>query len=401
MKSRKRRDYKAAPLDNPPLRDLCADARQAWLSATEQSHLDYAEKLYRVFLVRALKRQNEGSDPPSDREGDDAVEEARKRLFLLLCQAGKDHEVAPRMRRKGFTARLARGILNYTEAPLLAYNKTKSTFVPCAVFDNVLPSSALEALVNVFCPVDANYWNAHGYCVEPPTPFFSYVLPMAEANSYGAMGILAMAVKAHAKEHFGDKVDRSVYAEFWAHNRPHACGHQMHFDSDDEGRNGIRNPLAGSIFYLGADGLGGPSLVTDQPFGAQQLARCGWFCWPKKNRLVVFDGTMLHGVIPGKGFVSDLTKRRVTLMVALWETIKVRPGVGPGSARPLPSKVETRTTHQWLRDLCECNHGHGKITKATRMMPQTVAPVWETISGEPWDHLTMGMPAYDAAFQGF
>ena len=24
-------------------------------------------------------------------------------------------------------------------------------------------------------------------------------------------------------------------AEWWAHSRPHASGHQMHFDSDDEG----------------------------------------------------------------------------------------------------------------------------------------------------------------------
>eukprot|EP00960_Hanusia_phi_P026140 746087-Hanusia_phi.AAC.13 len=81
----------------------------------------------------------------------------------------------------------------------------------------------------------------------------------------------------------------------------------------------------------------------------------GWLVKPKENRYVVFDGSVLHGVIPGRsvrfsscshpalsfGDSSDPKGRRITLMVAFWEDIKQRgtEADGPGASRAFPVAV--------------------------------------------------------------
>lgn len=224
------------------------------------------------------------------------------------------------------------------------------------------------------------------------------------------------------------RLRKARYVEMWLHNRPHASGHQMHFDSDDEGRGGIRNPIISTIVYITA-GSGGPSLITNQRLGDDKLATHGWLCHPKEKRLVAFDGKVLHGVVPGKG-VSPTTdddsvgdgnnngrnKRRVTLMLAFWENIQIRHG-GPndrsiGAARPFPTKG------RWLKELRkptttgspppsyhdDTRKTGGSHTGTTRTVVET-APisldcVYETLDGQPWTE-DMGLPDYNQVFQGF
>lgn len=57
------------------------------------------------------------------------------------------------------------------------------------------------------------------------------------------------------------------------------------------------------VLYLD-EGVGGPTLVTDQLLGEGGLAQNGWLCFPKTNRLVLFDARYLHGVVPGRGWCS-------------------------------------------------------------------------------------------------
>ena len=132
-------------------------------------------------------------------------------------------------------------------------------------------------------------------------------------------------------------------------------GHQLHFDSDDEGIGGVRNPIISTVVYLqagtlngsiskssnpkescstngeasraaaaagpqqsgaaegtrgslalqGGEGeaaagqavsafIGGPTLMTDQLLGGT-LARSGWLACPATNRLTMFDAKYLHG----------------------------------------------------------------------------------------------------------
>jgi hypothetical protein len=73
---------------------------------------------------------------------------------------------------------------------------------------------------------------------------------------------------------------------------------------------------------------------------------------PQTGRVVVFDGTRLHGVVPGRGDVPGVPgdvpgpegSHRATLMIAFWDKVKIRRAKGPGSssfwpkgsARPFP-----------------------------------------------------------------
>lgn len=128
------------------------------------------------------------------------------------------------------------------------------------------------------------------------------------------------------------------------------AGHQLHFDSDDEGQGGVRHPIITAIVYLsdntspaqrqpgcrdsnsaagagldsgtvsgcccGACGaeqagscgcvqqewVGGPTVMTDQVLGGP-LATQGWLAHPATNRVVFFDGRYLHGerAVLGRG----------------------------------------------------------------------------------------------------
>lgn len=182
----------------------------------------------------------------------------------------------------------------------------------------------------------------------------------------------------------------------------------QHFDSDDEGRGGIRNPIISTILYLtddntiegeNAKAAGGPSLVTNQKLTDTRLATKGYLVHPKAKRLVVFDGRYLHGVVPGRGFQKG---RRVTLMLAFWENIQIRHGVGPGSARPYPNKKNKLP--EWAsqllafpldekKDLCE-------YESCVETDPIKLDTIYETLDGKSWKR-GMGMPEYEQVFQGF
>ena len=212
-----------------------------------------------------------------------------------------------------------------------------------------------------------------------PLPSSSeYFPPLPERGS--PMDYIIRAVVMAAAKCFGpERIQGVRTAEVWAHNRPHTTGHQLHFDSDNEGLKGgvggkldeivmrsttsptqtsrdvvrevnaeeqskeeyhVRHPTVGSIFYLSPPHVGGPTLITDQQLADARLGSHGWLIHPRENRLAVFDGCRLHGVVPGKGAapatsVQSLTPdrssdqhtikdRRVTVMCALWDDISVR-----------------------------------------------------------------------------
>jgi len=118
------------------------------------------------------------------------------------------------------------------------------------------------------------------------------------------------------------EVGEATHAEWWAHCRPHASGHQLHFDSEDEGRGTVRHPIVSTVLYL-TEGIGGPTLVTNQRLG-DNLAERGWLAHPGLNRLTMFKGNVLHGVIPGRGIAPVPTAesgkaRRITFMCAFWK----------------------------------------------------------------------------------
>ena len=143
--------------------------------------------------------------------------------------------------------------------------------------------------------------------------------------------------------------------------------------------------------------------MTTQRMRSKCLAERGWLCHAVPNRLVVFNGKVLHGVIPGKGVAS---RRRVTVMFAFWKDIQERGGseeCGFGAARVFPTKPD------WARRLLQPmktfnddvdNESNDKDTSvATDPIPLDC--VYERVQdGVPWTP-SMGIPEYDQVFQGF
>ncbi len=137
----------------------------------------------------------------------------------------------------------------------------------------------------------------------------------------------------------------------------------------------------------------------------------------------MFDGSVLHGVLPGRGPAAAPGARRVTLMVAFWRDLKLRPGDKPGAARPFPG-IDIAMGHAhdekpWpalfapLDSIaggdCETEQeGHGLASiKHAEVLP--VHTIWQDVdeaanvaAGCSCTHgQVQGLPPYELCYQGF
>ena len=405
---------RARAASREPATALLAAARITKRLASRPEDLQAVERLLRAA---ASVTADDGKKPADDSES--SLREASSRraanveLGVLLCQEGRDAEAAQLLTAMGCRYRLARGVLRYPRelagvavqttkrkkrderdgaSLLLDENEDKKkptpndSRVPVRAFDGAVPPGTLARLRRVFAP-DSAFWDEHGYH-EEGCGFFSYAHdltrfperfydhdgfrgPMRGVSESGGkpsnlMDVVIARVRAVVSRAFPAAAEATA-AEWWAHSRPHASGHQMHFDSDDEGapvastqsnanRRTIRHPICSAVVFV-TGGVGGPTLVTDQRDDAKRLARNGWLVAPVAGRVAVFDGECLHGVMPGRGLVSKRVSRdgfeprRVTLMIAFWRDVEIRgalvsatSGSGTiargsfprGSARPFP-----------------------------------------------------------------
>ncbi|KAL3794311.1 hypothetical protein HJC23_012436 [Cyclotella cryptica] len=416
--------------------DAIKAARELWLEATTPSELEQVETLYR----QALSSKHPSSDDDDDSTDEPAKKKKRnlsklsksdylqasEKLALLLCQSGRSKKAKKPLASLGFKCRLAENVLNYsTEIKDELAETGRNDSIPCQIIDDFLSKTELQRLISVFSSPSANYWTSHNYQVEPPSPYFSYVIPMSDiksdkpinSNDFGFLGNLIKKIQScpMLTNKFPTLSNETRFVEMWAHNRPHASGHQMHFDSDDEGRGGVRNPIISTILYITTDDsgdstttcTGGPSLVTNQKLGDVHLATRGWMAHPKSKRLVAFDGRYLHGVVPGKGVDATKNGRRVTLMFAFWKDITIRRGIGPGSARPFPLKKNHNAMPKWAIELTKTPEGleegdpnQNSYQTCKETIPVEFEVVYETLDGRPWKK-SDGMPSYNEVFQGF
>lgn len=384
-----------------PVLESTLAARLLWLEAKEAADL-LAVETYYVEKMGALKAARDPQAPLSEEEVD-----IREKLILLLIQSGRAAVATKGLQLLGYEARLASCVLAYEpRAKTEANSGRPAKRPPCIVADNAVPRRTADALHAAFSPVHAPYWTSHGYCVEPPSPYYSYVVPLEDvrAGRMGPLGELIETVMALGLERFGQAaMEDMAYAELWAHNRPHASGHQLHYDSDDEGRGGIRHPTVTSVTFIDGS-VGGPTLMTNQQLGDNKLATHGWLCFAKSNRVLVFDGRYLHGVVPGKGVSPCPGGRRVTVMIALWRNIVIRdnsPGECFGSARRFPMGP---TAPLWAKQLTTfLNETVSNASSSPPIEYADVKPlpaVWERVDSTPWPAEAV-IPSYDAVFQGF
>ncbi|OQR99263.1 hypothetical protein ACHHYP_07121 [Achlya hypogyna] len=356
------------------------------------------------------KPKKERIRPPRYAPVEEQTEEefvAAQKHALHLVQAGQSAEANKFLARRGFTHRLADCILRYTyEEDLPAatsdFSFSSADYKPYVRgADNALPTTMLRFMQEAFASSDSPFWAAHQYSVDPPSPYFSYVHDLSKAPTSGLEDVIHY-LKQLAMERF-PKVKNAKFAEWWTHCRPHNSGHQFHFDSADEGRDGVRNPIVSTVMFLEAP-VGGPTCVTDQAFGGTALAKHGWLVHPKENRFVVFNGKVLHGVVPGRGpgkFSLLLRPRRVTFMVAFWD-IDVRksapaPGERPSSAMPLNWKGDDAWKALLRPRVVLPDEEKDNVAKDVTPLP--VDRVWERVGA--MGGFESRMPGYDQCFQGF
>lgn len=340
---------------------------------------------------------------------------ARERLLLMICQRPplpqNEADLQRTLRAGGYVCRLAPQILRYPRNAPASETFDRALAPPrgtTAALDGALPDGMLRHLQRAFAP-SSPFWREHGYrCGLRRSPFFSYVHSLEGPPRCGFDRILRLLQRRAAEAGFAQAA-KAKFVEWWAHCRPHGVGHQLHFDSDDEGNGGVRNPLLSSALYLTGGGIGGPTLVTNQRMGEARMATRGWMVMPEENRYLLFDGKLLHGVVPGRGKASATagaqtrggSGRRISLMVAYWHSIEQRQSSIPCAARPFPYKRSPSITWPTLFDwpLADDADAAGAAAAAISVAPRPVAPVWVATDG---DTSTTGrsMPEYDECFQG-
>lgn len=188
----------------------------------------------------------------------------------------------------------------------------------------------------------------------------------------------------------------------------------MHFDSDEsqieEEEKGssavesLNHPIVSVVVYLTKKRIGGPTLVTTHKDHGE-FQSSGWLVHPKLNRVVIFDATFLHGVLPGRGFnpAPYENERRLSFMVGFWEKIRAKPRgmdiAGPG--QPFPYQKETSYT--WPSEMKTfINDIDVKVeTHPKQAIPEFVPAVWEQVDPEGMKSLNKKSPSYKECFQGF
>ena len=359
-----------------------------------------------------------------------AAERARESLALYLCQEDRSSEAALLLQDGPYHVRLSKEVLCYsdlTQNTALDASKKSCHESRAAesmdylqVTDNTLSASMLQHMQYVF-RASSPFWSEHHYDAiansSRTAGYFSYLYPFKKRAPGCSIEQVIDILLRNVQRMFPDAAKDCNFAEWWVHTRPHSSGHQLHFDSDDEGlKRGAGgkpvHPMCSTVLYL-EEGVGGPTLVTDQLLGGD-LARNGWACFPKTNRLVLFDARYLHGVVPGKGINPDSSRRRLTFMVGFWRDIKARVTETDtaGPSQPFPSSSSNYTWHREMMLQPMDGHSDGAYlfdkfeTGGELIIPQSVSPIWEVISKNESSSSISSSPslsaaAYSQCFQGF
>eukprot|EP00603_Paraphysomonas_imperforata_P000829 CAMPEP_0114417378 /NCGR_PEP_ID=MMETSP0103-20121206/2931_1 /TAXON_ID=37642 ORGANISM="Paraphysomonas imperforata, Strain PA2" /NCGR_SAMPLE_ID=MMETSP0103 /ASSEMBLY_ACC=CAM_ASM_000201 /LENGTH=539 /DNA_ID=CAMNT_0001585665 /DNA_START=54 /DNA_END=1673 /DNA_ORIENTATION=- len=297
-------------------------------------------------------------------------------LALLNCQMGNHQDADMFLRQLGYRYKLSKNIWKYDSLEPLS-----SAGAPGVVrcHDNVLPPELLRRLCQIFS-ADSPFWTEHDY---PSDGFFSYNVPLSvpkcsadEKSCYSdLMQQLGQYLQPLVSATFPDlPVKDATSIEWWAHTRTSgaSAGHRLHYDLDElfileHGELSEEvHPFVSSVLYLDDGGSSGaPTLVTNQSVlqnvyydesecsgdedSKEELEEeeeegvrarnedkggnendnkdneneeeIAWLCPPKTNRLLLFDGSLMHGVVPHLRKDKDAVgskSPRVTLMIGWW-----------------------------------------------------------------------------------
>lgn len=377
-------------------------------SAVTQDDLLKVEEHLKKSLA-FYERLHSKAHPGDEKQGDETQNAAnglpcedrlQSRLMLLLFQEGRKEEAKRMLARSGYLYHLSSNLFHY---PLKSSNIPSEQYKSYVrIKDNVLPPSLLAHMRLCFGSA-SHYWSDHHYRHDQ-SDYFSYTHRLKDATSDSAIDQLLRHVQSVVGASLFPEVYEAEYAEWWAHCRPYNAGHQFHFDTDNEGFDGVRNPIVSCVVVIEGD-IGGPTLITTQKTHDTILAEKGWLVFPKENRLVVFKGDLLHAVVPGRSYTVDPSKRRTTFMIAYWKQISIRPNAKPGPSRPFPAQDGELKWPILLKQSVDLSAT--PLISSDEVVPIEVGPIWEDVNAKV--NLLRGcaakslksLPAYDLCFQGF
>lgn len=411
-----------ATVDDPAVAAASAEvrlnaARSLWLSPPQGTTAEDLNQVETILLSlwlgddgnNKIKQQVEGKETAITIKGSNSNKRAKtridpctikgkagSRLALWLIQSGRAEQADKILKQLYFECRLSSRLLSgeATKDPAYASKSNGPSDPPCRVYNHFLSEKDIQQLMSVFGNISSTYWTDHAYSVEPASPYFSYMIPLRQLDSFGFLGSLIGRLR---DELVGwQPLLRTCSAvELWAHNRPCATGHQLHFDTDNEGsgESAVRHPLITCILYL--TNVGGPTVVTNQRKASRYPADKGWISHAAVGRMTALDGRILHGVVPGRSTLDH--QRRVSLMLAFWRRIKVRDEPTPGAARKFPVD---RPWAQTLREpALSSTAPEGWSSAENRAEPELLDYVFEDLNGKPWQTAS-GLPDYNCIFQG-
>jgi len=352
--------------------------------ATADVHLEH------ITLSRIINSEHLEDDFKSASAQTKDGESIRRYLIYQMQSGISDKILFPIFRNEGYKIRLCRKLIDYGEEKELKEGET----APLRAFDNSLPPEALKYLHKI---LDKEFFKEHTYNAATGSSdtcgFFSY---LHKLDGNHPMDRLFHLVQQSMIPYF-PSVTKAKLCEWWTHRRPHSAYHQLHFDSDNEGINGLRNPVLTVVLFL-SDGAGGPTLVTNQEKDSVHKTyhtAHGWICYPKENRMIAFPN-YLHGVLPGKGNVSSEIKRH-TLMLSFWEDVPKRDWDGPGATRavsecPLPWTQRALDASTDIVHILKQKEGWA----LTEVPPLVVPKIWENIDGSPLKEEASNVMAHQA-----
>ena len=282
----------------------------------------------------------------------------------------------------------------------------------------IIPTHLYDRLCQVFAP-DAAYWQESDYNHRG---YYSYYMDKPTTRKTDRLFIVTNLMDDIIWNHLYPRIikhqrnidsgnddthdnDKIVGAEWWIHTRAIQAnlGHNLHFDTDEAllaQESQITHPRWSSVLYLTGGELGGATVVFDQTPDSNEVANKAWRCTPEDNTLMVFDGKLLHGVLPCPGKATtkgdngdnsahvntahadgiqqqwirpknaddmddDDTPHRLTLLVGFWtrrvpdkmKTRKLYGPCGPLPPRPLQELVgkeqerEELEQHTWVEEI--------------------------------------------------
>lgn len=357
---------------------------------------------------------------------------AAQKLALIYAANATELDAKGKKARKllyglNYVYRLGQGVLEYPLPPPKSALPGSADAKPYVrALDGVLPEAALEFLSSLFAP-SSDFWSSHDYNPFVSNGYFSYLqkLPSGGKDGAGEPKTMFEAIVLHLASvvarlfpHLSKR--KITTAEWWAHSRPHCSGHQLHFDSENEGITPLseaeaqskskvapRHPVVSCVIYLSDEDVGGPTLVTTQTLTSKSLDPVkGWLAYGKRGRIAFFDANYLHGVIPGRGTVPDAgNRRRTTFMIGFWDKVTAQTpradGKLGGASQAFPPKAAPEGL-KWIETIQTTkpvNMPTLDLAKAERPALPVQGKVWEQVEQEA--RLPKGLIPYEDCFQGF